>query len=55
MSFAKRALRPASDMAHTAYPFNRVTVITRGLYPLLAGGSIRWLHLLGVFALGFFV
>jgi hypothetical protein len=42
-------------MVHTAYPFNRLTVITRGLYPLLAGVSIRWLHLLGVLALGSFV
>lgn len=39
---------------HAAYQSNRLPVITRGLYPLLAGVSIRWLHLFGVLALGSF-
>lgn len=34
---------------------NRLLVMTRGLYPLLAWVPIRRLHLLGVLALGFIV
>jgi hypothetical protein len=50
--FQQCASPPMGRIEHAAYQSNRLPVITRGPYPLLAGVPIRWLHLFGVLALG---
>jgi hypothetical protein len=45
---------PMGKIEHAAYQSNRLPVITRGPYPLLARVPIRWLRLFGVLALGSF-
>jgi hypothetical protein len=55
MSFTELRTPASGQDRATAYQSNRLPVITRGLYPLLAGVPIRWLHLLGVLALGSFI